>query len=103
MSDELDFLVITARDRDHFGQFIFPKSVLGDKGVLTKNQKEGKRGIRVYPPWDFVSSEQAKKTQRWQIKYFLTIRNHESADFDFAQELFINAHKREQQKKIDNL
>ncbi len=28
-------------------------------------------GIRVYPPWDITTSAQAKKTQTWQLAYFL--------------------------------
>ena len=73
-SDKIDFIVITARSGDDFGQFIFPKLVLVDKGIITKNENEGKRGIRVYPPWDIPISKQAKKTQSWQQIYFLTIK-----------------------------
>ena len=71
--DDLDFIIITSRSDDNFGQFIFPKTVLADKGIITKNGKEGKRGIRVYPPWDIATNKQALKTQSWQTKYFLTI------------------------------
>lgn len=28
-------------------------------------------GIRVYPNWDLPTSNQAKKTQKWQQKYFI--------------------------------
>jgi hypothetical protein len=51
----------------------FLKSVLADKGIITKNGKEGKRGIRVYPPWDIATNKQAEKTQSWQTKYFLLL------------------------------
>ena len=27
--------------------------------------------IRVYPSWDLPASDQAKKTQNWQQKYFI--------------------------------
>ncbi|SMD10042.1 MepB family protein [Pedobacter nyackensis] len=87
ISDDLDFIIITARSGDNFGQFIFPKSVLADKGIITRNGKEGKRGIRVYPPWDNATNKQAIKTQSWQIKYFLTIKNDDSFDFDLAKRL----------------
>jgi hypothetical protein len=71
--DELNFIIITSKNGNNFGQFIFPKSILADKGIITKNGKEGKRGIRVYPPWDIATNKQAEKTQSWQTKYFLTI------------------------------
>lgn len=88
ISDDIDFIIITSKSGDNFGQFIFPKSVLADKGIITSNGKEGKRGIRVYPPWDFVRNKQAVKTQSWQTNYFLTIKNHNSTDFNLTKKLF---------------
>ncbi|MCE3229714.1 MAG: hypothetical protein K0S32_4265 [Bacteroidetes bacterium] len=73
--DELDFIIITVKNNDQLGQFIFPKSILADKGIISHYAKEGKRGIRVYPPWDIVLSKQAEKTQAWQLNYFLPIKN----------------------------
>jgi hypothetical protein len=73
ISDTIDFIVITAKSGDKIGQFIFPKSVLVEKGIITNNGKQGKRGIRVYPPWDVATSKQAEQTQRWQTKYFVLI------------------------------
>ena len=61
--------------------------MLADKGIITRNGKEGKRGIRVYPPWDIVTSKQAEKTQSWQTKYFLTIKNDNSTDLDLINKL----------------
>ncbi|HLO52782.1 MAG TPA: MepB family protein [Saprospiraceae bacterium] len=87
ISDDFDFIIITSKSGDNFGQFIFPKSVLADKGIITRNGKIGKRGIRVYPPWDFATNKQALKTQSWQTKYFLTIKNDSSNDFDLAKKL----------------
>ena len=86
-SDNFDFVIITARNDNSFGQFIFPKSVLADKGIITRNGKEGKRGIRVYPPWDTTTNKQAKKTQTWQTKYFLTIKNDNTTDLGLAKKL----------------
>ena len=53
ITDNMDFIVITSKSGENFGQFIFPKTVLANKGIInnTQNGKEGKRGIRVYPPW----------------------------------------------------
>lgn len=87
-SDNFDFVIVTARNENNFGQFIFPKSVLADKGIITRNGKVGKRGIRVYPPWEIALNKQAEKTQNWQTKYFLTIRNDNSTDLNLAKRLF---------------
>lgn len=90
-SDDIDFLVITSKNGDKMGQFIFPKSVLTDKGIVSRNGKGGKRGIRVYPLWDITTNLQAEKTKNWQIKYFLPIEVNNSADLDLARTLFRDA------------
>lgn len=88
LTDEFDFVIISSQHRDDYGQFIFPKSVLLDKGILTGNNKEGKRGIRVYPPWTTVTNKQAEKTQQWQTKYFLAIHSSDKTDLNIAKQLF---------------
>ena len=93
ISDDLDFIIITSKSRHHFGQFIFPKSVLADKGIITKNDKEGKRGIRVYPPWEITTNKQAIKTQSWQTKYFLPIKYDNSTVLDLAKKLLTKTHE----------
>ncbi len=87
--DDLDFIIITSRSDDNLGQFIFPKSVLVDKGIITKNDRIGKRGIRVYPPWDTTTSKQAEKTQLWQTRYFLTINNGDLIDLSLIKQLLL--------------
>jgi len=72
-SDEIDFVIVSSRNENHFGQFIFPKSVLIKKGIFT-DKKEGKRAIRVYPPWDVANNKQALKTQEWQLDYFIDFK-----------------------------
>ncbi|HEY4628685.1 MAG TPA: MepB family protein [Flavobacterium sp.] len=89
ISDDIDFIIITSKSGDNFGQFIFPKSVLAANGIITKNGKVGKRGIRVYPLWDIVTNKQAEKTQSWQTKYFLTIKKDNKTDLDLIRKLFI--------------
>ena len=88
IQDDFDFIVITAKNGDNFGQFIFPKAVLGDKGIISTNNKTGKRGIRVYPPWDIVTSKQAVKTQNWQTNYFIKINGYSITELSCAKELF---------------
>lgn len=79
---EFEFLLIYIRSLDG-GFFVFPKSILIRKGILSTQIKEGKRAFRVYAPSDKVLSKQALNTQKWQINYFY--------------------HKKEQQKIIDLL
>ena len=70
-NDSFDFLVVSARAENHFGQFVFPKAVLCEKGIISSGEKEGKRAMRIYPPWDVTTNSQAKRTQAWQLKYFI--------------------------------
>lgn len=86
--DELDFIIITARKDEQWGQFIFPKSLLVDKGIISSPQQGGKRGIRVYPPWDQAPNKQAAKSQAWQTAYFLRITEDEAIDLDLIKRLF---------------
>lgn len=72
-SDLIDFVFISVRKDDHFGQFIFPKAVLLEKGIFSTETKEGKRATRVYPPWDETDNKQAQKTQKWQLEYYFEI------------------------------
>lgn len=85
--DNIDFIVITSKSGNNFGQFIFPKSVLADKRIISKNGKTGKRGIRVYPPWDITTNRQAEKTQSWQTKYFVRIKSENATDLDLIKKL----------------
>ena len=74
MTDSVDIFIVSARNGENFGQFIFPKDVLRRKGFISSDGVGGKRAIRVYPPWDRPESKQAQKTQSWQILYFVEIR-----------------------------
>jgi hypothetical protein len=75
VEDDIDLVVIGCRKAEKFGQFVFPKAILGEKKIFTKNNIEGKRGIRVYPPWDVAENKQAKQTQAWQLEYFLEMND----------------------------
>ena len=87
LTDEIDFVIISSQNGDACGQFIFPKSVLLDKGIITGNGKKGKLGIRVYPPWDTATNKQAEKTQFWQTKYFVRIDNSDRTNWNLAKQL----------------
>lgn len=63
------------------GMFIFPIALLLEKGIVYSTKNKGKTGFRVFPPWSQnrgeigtkVFSESGKKTQRWQLPYFVDI------------------------------
>jgi hypothetical protein len=72
-TDNFDFYIINVSSKIRIGQFVFPKSILIKKGIISTEKKEGKRGFRVYPSWDLPLSKQAQKTQKWQLDYFYEI------------------------------
>lgn len=92
-TDAFDFLIISASNGNHFGQFIFPKKILLDKGILGGTDIIGKRGIRVYPTWDSVENKQAMKTQSWQTLYFVEIVNNNPSALTLAHRLLLPVKK----------
>ena len=86
--DPFDLFVVSVRDADHFGQFVFPKTVLCEREIISKNEVGGKRAMRVYPPWDAVDNQQAKRTQAWQLKYFINTSENVNIDFERVRYLF---------------
>lgn len=87
LADPIDLFIISVRSEQNFGQFIFPKIVLWEKGFVSKDGKGGKRAMRVYPPWDKPDSQQAKKTQEWQLLYFVEIEP--NVDNDTIKKFFL--------------
>jgi len=78
-SDDIDFVIISVRKDYSFGQFIFPKGILLERGIFSTKTRDGKRAIRVYSPWDETNSPQAERTQQWQLNFFYEI----TPDLDF--------------------
>ncbi|WP_327139124.1 MepB family protein [Nocardia sp. NBC_01327] len=70
-ADPVDLFVISSRERQYFGQFVFPVDVLRRQGVVSANGSGGKRAFRVYPPWVRTTNRQAGTAQTWQLNYFL--------------------------------
>ena len=70
ISDTVEYLVIYVENNSNLGLFIFPGSFLIKSGIFSSETTKGKRGIRVYPPWDQTINRQAKSTQQSQLKYF---------------------------------
>lgn len=85
-TDPTDLFIISTRKDNQFGFFVFPKSVLIAKEIVS-DKKEGKRAIRIYSPWDITMSKQAQKTQKWQLDYFLEIQENNSLNIELANQL----------------
>ena len=84
--DQIDFYVVNVRTENEFGQFVFPKSVLIKKGIISTDKKEGKRAFRVYSSWDNANNKQAERTQKWQLDFFYEIND--STALKKAMELY---------------
>lgn len=80
ISDDFDLYIIVTLKGDHFGLFIFTKAILHEKGILSNQNKGGKREIRVYPTWDLTTSKQAQKTQAWQMDCFINLSPSQQLD-----------------------
>ncbi|WP_109829827.1 MepB family protein [Reichenbachiella versicolor] len=85
-SDPFDYFIVNVSQGNEYGQFVFPKSTLVNKGLISTMIKEGKRGFRVYPSWDETQSKQAQRTQQWQLNYFYKIG--QNTDFDAVSKLY---------------
>lgn len=88
LADPVDCCVVSTRSAGHWGQFVFPKTVLAQRDVLSKNGLGGKRAMRVYPPWDHTTSRQAQSTQAWQLDYFLDLSADRPIDLGRASMLY---------------
>ncbi|GHF44563.1 hypothetical protein GCM10010218_27460 [Streptomyces mashuensis] len=87
--DGVDLFVISSRDDDGFGQFVFPREVLCERDIVSRDRSGGKRGFRVYPPWVTTTSRQARSTQAWQVQYFLHLGEDGPADLGRARALYL--------------
>ncbi|MFD4356626.1 MepB family protein [Nocardia sp. NPDC058518] len=81
-TDDVSSVIIAAFDRDHRGLFIFNRSELIRRGVMSVAGDGGKRAIRVYAPWVHPDSKQAIQTKRWQSARFVQLQPQESVDAD---------------------
>ncbi|MGW8985936.1 MepB family protein [Streptomyces parvus] len=86
--DGVDLFVISARDDGRLGQFVFPRDVLCERGIVSRSGVGGKRGFRVYPPGAVTTSRQARGTQAWQVEFFLDLGEGEPVDMGRARALY---------------
>jgi hypothetical protein len=88
LSVKAELFVVSTRSDNNFGQFVFPKIVLFQKGIISKDGKGGKRAMRVYPPWDKPTSKQALATQKWQLRYFFEVPKNSTLNCSRASALY---------------
>ncbi|MFE5922915.1 MepB family protein [Streptomyces sp. NPDC002285] len=88
VTDPVDLFVISCRDGERFGQFVFPMDVLRRRGVVSVDGSGGKRAFRVYPPWVTTTNRQATGTQRWQLDHFLHLDQDGPVDSARARKLY---------------
>lgn len=88
ISELVDLFIVSSRQGTFFGHFVFSKSALCEQGIISNKGKEGKRAMRVYPPWNKALNRQAQKTQEWQLRYFIDLTNAKSIDLSFAKALY---------------
>ncbi len=88
IAEPVDFYIIAAEKDQNQGFFLFPKAILAEKGILTAKGKEGKRGFRVYPKWDFPENKQAEKTKNWQNSFFIDLSSNEETGIEKFRVLF---------------
>ena len=85
-NDEVDFYMVNVQSEHRVGQFVFPKSELLKRGIISTSLKEGKRGFRVYPRWDIPQNKQSRATQAWQLNYFYELES--TLDLELLNHLF---------------
>lgn len=89
-SDSFDFVIIYVKTENNSGQFVFPKSILIDKGIVSSDEKNGKRGFRVYPIWENAINKQAIQTQKWQLNYFVKTNSDDEIHLNITKKLYQN-------------
>lgn len=83
-----DLLVITCIADNKLGQFIFPKEVLLKEKILRTQSQTGKMAMRIYPVWDTTVSNQAKRSQTWQLHYFVDLSDSNNLPIDKLLNLY---------------
>ncbi|GLY30132.1 MepB family protein [Kineosporia sp. NBRC 101731] len=91
VGDKVRLFVVTAREDDHFGHFVFPAGVLARQRILSSPDADGKRAFRVYPPWSAPHNAQAARTRGWQREFFLPLDSATGVDLERARQLYAPA------------
>lgn len=72
-ADGIDEFRIAASTDLGYGFFTFSAGVLVEHGILSSPAKPGKRGFRLYTPWDTGLNAHAGKSRDWQRQHFTVV------------------------------
>lgn len=89
VAESPELLVVTTYCQARSGQFVFPKEELAKRGILSQGQNKGKMAIRVYPSWDHPTSAQARRTQVWQLPFFIEFGQGQRVDQAKLRQLYL--------------
>ena len=81
--DNLTGMIVFVETKTNYGYFLFTTEILVKHNIFSGQHNSGKRGFRIYPPWDKVTNKQATKTQSWQLTHFTALPNKEIFDSKF--------------------
>ena len=70
------------------GNFFFRYLFYLEKGIVSGKNKTGKREFRIYLPRYVATNMHAKKTQQWQLPYFLEIAGLMLTDLTQVKKLY---------------
>jgi|GEM_PF-2077771 len=94
-NDGFDFVFVASFDENNRGVFILNKEILLKKKIYSKDGKKGKLAFRVYAPWVDTIVPQAKSTQKWMCKYFLSLNDNfprkNESQLSFERELNVHS------------
>lgn len=86
-ADSPEKIIVSVLDGTKKGQFVFPKDILLQKGILSGENSKGKMGIRVYPAWETDLNQTAQRTQKWQQDYFVDLTH--TSQFEVMREYYL--------------
>lgn len=70
LTDDVETFIVWAATAAGCGYFHFPAGALAEHGILSGGTRPGKRGFRLYTPWDKNLNANASRTWDWQRNYF---------------------------------
>lgn len=84
VAESLEITIVTVIDQEKVGQFLFPRAILQQQGILRSEAQKGKMGIRVYPTWELDLNKNAQQIQKWQAPYFIDLSKNISEEELFS-------------------
>jgi hypothetical protein len=73
VTDDVGAFIIAGSTPAGYGYFVFSATDLASHGVLSTRNKPGKRGFRLYTPWDTGLNKSASATWTWQRCFFTAV------------------------------